>query len=93
MGLLIGMNQKPLLATPSYLAEEPLRGVVRKKEILIHDGIRVCSLLSCSDGGYMVKEILALDIPGHMDKAVVIYCDNTAAIAYAKHLKFRGRKH
>lgn len=27
-----------------------------------------------------------------MDKAVVIYCDNTAAIAYAKDLKFRGRK-
>ena len=87
------MKENPLLATPSYLAEEPLRGVVRKKEILIHDGIRVCSLLSCSDGGYMVKEILAkFGHPGHIDKAVVIYSDNTAAIAYAKDLKFRGIK-
>lgn len=43
----------------------------------------------------MVKEILAkFGYSGTYieDKAVVIYSDNTAAIAYAKDLKFRGRK-
>lgn len=41
---------------------------------------------------WLRRFLQSLDIPGHIDKAVVIYCDNTAAIAYAKDLKFRGRK-
>lgn len=41
---------------------------------------------------WLRRFLQSLGIPGHIDKAVVIYCDNTAAIAYAKDLKFRGRK-
>ncbi|KAL0307493.1 UNVERIFIED_CONTAM: Copia protein [Sesamum angustifolium] len=40
---------------------------------------------------WLRRFLKSLRISAHVDDAVVIYCDNTAAIAYAKDPKYHGR--
>ncbi|KAL0284949.1 UNVERIFIED_CONTAM: Retrovirus-related Pol polyprotein from transposon TNT 1-94 [Sesamum angustifolium] len=60
--------------------------------LFVYHGSRICCLYISSPRSYLVKEILkSLRISVHVDDAVVIYCDNTTAIAYAKDPKYHGR--
>lgn len=66
-----------------------------KKEGSVSLSMMESEFVACSvavqEAIWLRRFLQSLDITGHLDKAVVIYCDNTAAIAYAKDPKYHGR--
>ena len=87
MGLQIEMSVSPLQAMHLHL-EEPFHGVAKS----MMESEYVACTAAMQEAIWLRRFLQSLNIIGHLHEVVVIYCDNTAAIAYAKDPKYHGRQ-
>ena len=57
-----------------------------------YDGVRICCLCAVVSEAIWLRQFSqSLSVTTRANEVVVIYCDNTAAIAYAKDPKYHGK--